>query len=65
MGEFLELEHLRASLEIFSELSAYISSTLSLQQRHVSFQAKEKYQEGSGGVTERIRVLSEVKHMLF
>lgn len=29
----------------------------------VSFQAKQKYQEGSGGVTERIKVLSEVKHI--
>lgn len=31
--------------------------------KHVSLQAKEKYQEGSGGVTERSRVLSEVKHL--
>jgi len=35
-----------------------------LQKKCVSLQAKEKYQEGSGGVTERIRVLSEVKHIV-
>lgn len=63
VGEFLQLGRVRASFGVLSELPAYTSQLCHYSKKHVSFQAKEKYQEGSGGVTERIKVLSEVEHI--